>query len=249
MSAIAIGLSLGIFGSGGSIITVPALIYLFGQDEKIAIAGSLAIVGIIALIGSLPYVKQKRIDWRMVWMFGIPGMLGTYLGAWLSVFMSGLVQLMLFAVIMLLASGLMLRPLKLDDRTPHQARARYKIVIDGLVVGVITGLVGVGGGFLIVPALVLLGGLNMHMAVATSLMIVALKSFIGFIKYIDVLNELDLALDWHVLGLVSVLGVLGSFVGSSLAGKLPQAKLKKGFAIFLIVMGIFILAQSAWQLL
>jgi uncharacterized membrane protein YfcA len=142
----------------------------------------------------------------------------------------------------------MLKPLKLDAAGPQVKRSIIKINLDGLIVGIVTGLVGVGGGFLIVPALVLLGGLGMHKAVATSLIIVALKSFTGFFKYIDVLAKQDLSLDWEVIGLVSGLGIVGSFIGSAFATKLPQAKLRRGFAIFLILMGLYILIQSISQL-
>ena len=124
------------------------------------------------------------------------------------------------------------------------ARAAWKIAVDGLVVGVITGLVGVGGGFLIVPALVLLGGLSMHQAVATSLIVIALKSFSGFYKYLDVLEQQSLELDWKTLGIVTALGIIGSVVGSKLARRLPQDRLKRWFGYFLIVMGIYILARS-----
>jgi hypothetical protein len=241
--AIAIGISLGLLGSGGSILTVPVLVYLVGQDEKVAIAGSLFIVGSIALAGSLQFVRAGFINWRTVAIFGVPGMAGTYLGAAIAAYVSGLTQLALFAVVMLLASYLMLRPLKLSDagRAP---RALWKIAGDGLVVGIITGLVGVGGGFLIVPALVLLGGLSMHHAVATSLVIIALKSYSGFYKYLDVLEAQGLGLDWPVLGLVTVLGIAGSIVGSRLARKVHQDRLKRWFGYFLIVMGIYILARS-----
>ena len=241
--AIAIGVSLGLLGSGGSILTVPVLVYLLGQDEKVAIAGSLFIVGSIALIGSLQYLRARLIDWRSVIVFGLPGMFGTYLGAWIAAFVSGLVQLTLFAVVMLVAAIMMLRPVDLE-RATGTPRAVWKIAVDGLVVGVITGLVGVGGGFLIVPALVLLGGLSMHRAVATSLLIIALKSFSGFFKYIDVLAGQSLSLDWNILGVVTGLGVVGSLLGGQIAGRVPQDSLKRGFAYFLIVMGLYILARS-----
>jgi uncharacterized membrane protein YfcA len=241
--AIAIGLSLGLLGSGGSILTVPVLVYLVGQDEKIAIAGSLFIVGSIALAGGLQFLRAGFIQWRSVLMFGLPGMIGTWLGAALSTHVSGVMQLSLFALVMLAASWLMLRPLDLQH-AERRERAAWKIAGDGLVVGVITGLVGVGGGFLIVPALVLLGGLNMHQAVATSLIIIALKSYSGFVKYLDVLAEQSLALDWRTLGIVTALGIVGSVAGSKLARRLPQEKLKRWFGYFLIVMGIYILARS-----
>lgn len=243
LGAMAIGVSLGLLGSGGSILTVPVLVYLIGQDEKIAIAGSLAIVGSIALVGSLPYLRKKLVDWRTVLLFGIPGMAGTYIGAWLATWISGLVQLALFAVVMLLASWQMLKPPKLTDK-PHEPREIWKIGLDGLLVGILTGLVGVGGGFLIVPALVLLGWLSMHRAVATSLVIIALKSFTGFWKYLDVLEAHGLSLNWHVIMIVTVLGVIGSFVGSRIAGRVDQHKLRRVFGIFLIVMGVYILART-----
>jgi uncharacterized membrane protein YfcA len=243
LGAMSIGVSLGLLGSGGSILTVPVLVYLIGQDEKLAIAGSLAIVGVIALAGSLPYLKKKQVDWRTVVLFGIPGMAGTYMGAWLAIWVSGLVQLALFAVVMLLASWQMLKPVTLND-TPHEPREIWKIGLDGLLVGVLTGLVGVGGGFLIVPALVLLGGLTMHRAVATSLVIIALKSFTGFWKYLDVLDQQGLLLDWNVIAIVTAIGVVGSFVGSRIAGRVDQDKLRKVFGLFLIVMGIFILLRT-----
>jgi uncharacterized membrane protein YfcA len=243
LGAMSIGVSLGLLGSGGSILTVPVLVYLIGQDEKLAIAGSLAIVGVIALAGSLPYLKKKQVDWRTVVLFGIPGMAGTYMGAWLAIWVSGLVQLALFAVVMLLASWQMLKPVTLND-TPHEPREIWKIGLDGLLVGVLTGLVGVGGGFLIVPALVLLGGLTMHRAVATSLVIIALKSFTGFWKYLDVLDQQGLLLDWNVIAIVTAIGVVGSFLGSRIAGRVDQDKLRKVFGLFLIVMGIFILLRT-----
>lgn len=241
--AIAIGLSLGLLGSGGSILTVPVLVFLIGQDEKTAIAGSLFIVGSIALAGGLQFLRAGFIQWRSVLIFGLPGMLGTYLGAFLAAYVSGVMQLALFALVMLVASYFMLRPPDLQhaDATP---RATWKIASDGLIVGIITGLVGVGGGFLIVPALVLLGGLGMHQAVATSLVIIALKSFSGFFKYLDVLEKQSLELDWNTLLIVTALGIAGSFAGSRLARRLPQDKLKRWFGYFLIAMGIYILARS-----
>lgn len=241
--AIAIGISLGLLGSGGSILTVPVLVYLIGQDEKVAIAGSLFIVGSIALAGSLQFLRAGLIHWRSVIVFGIPGMAGTWLGAYLAAWVPGVTQLALFAIVMLIASWLMLRPPDLESADP-QPREMWKIAVDGLIVGVITGLVGVGGGFLIVPALVLLGGLTMRQAVATSLVVIALKSFSGFYKYTDVLAQQGLELDWQTLILVTGLGIAGSFAGSHLAKRVPQDKLKTGFGYFLIIMGVYILIRS-----
>lgn len=240
--ALAIGVSLGLLGSGGSILTVPVLVYLFGQDEKVAIAGSLAIVGSIALAGALQYMRSNLVDWRNVLLFGVPGMAGTYLGAWLAQWVSGEAQLVLFALVMLIAAKLMLKPIALDGA--RSERHGFKIVLDGLAVGVLTGLVGVGGGFLIVPALVLLGGLEMRRAVATSLVIIALKSFSGFYKYLDVLSAQGLRLDWAAIAAITAIGIAGSFAGSFAATRLPQATLRRWFGIFLILMAAFILYRS-----
>jgi uncharacterized membrane protein YfcA len=243
LGALCIGLSLGLLGSGGSILTVPVLVFLVGEPEKVAIAESLAIVGSIALIGAIPYGRRQLIDWRSVLVFGAPGVIGAYGGAAASRYVSGTTQLTLFGIVMLGAAVLMLRPPKLDpaDGDAPPARAVWKIAIDGLIVGVVTGLVGVGGGFLIVPALVLLGGLPMHRAVGTSLVIIALKSASGFVKYLDVLADLDLTVDVQLIVMFAVIGAVGSFLGNWLASRVPQGRLREGFAVFLIVMGVFVL--------
>lgn len=248
LGAISIGLSLGLLGSGGSILTVPVLVYLVGQDEKVAIAGSLAVVGTIALAGALQYLRSGQVDWRNVGWFGVPGMVGTWLGAMIAAYVSGLVQLALFAGVMLLAAVMMLKGNGISGATEHAPRARWKIAADGLAVGALTGLVGVGGGFLIVPALVLLGGLSMHRAVATSLVIIALKSYSGFIKYLSVLESQGLQLDWPTLGIVTGLGIAGSWAGNQLAGRIPQRTLRRIFGAFLILMGAYILWRTLPQL-
>ncbi len=248
IGAVAIGLSLGLLGSGGSIVTVPVLVYLVGQGEKVAIASSLAIVGGVALSGALLYARRRLVDWRSVFFFGLPGMAGTYGGAWLAKFVSGSAQLAVFAVVMLLASGLMFRtPARFQK--DHGERHVWKLGLDGVVVGVVTGFVGVGGGFLIVPALAVLGGLPMHRAVGTSLMIIALKSASGFVKYLGVLSELGLSIDWSIIGLFLVFGIMGTFVGRAIGTRVPQLVLKKGFAVFLIPVAIFILWENLPQVL
>lgn len=243
LGALAIGLSLGLLGAGGSLLTVPVLIYLVGQPEKIAIAGSLGIVGTISVFGAIPYVRRRRVAWTSVLLFGLPSMVGTYAGAYLAQFVSGRLQLAVFAFLTGSASVLMLRPIRPPDtsRPPH---AYWKIALEGLGVGVMTGFVGVGGGFLIVPALVLLGGLSMRVAVGTSLVIITLKSYSGFSKYLDVLDALHLRLDWHVIGLFSVVGIAGSLAGSLVSTRLPQRTLRRAFAALLLGVSLFIV----WQL-
>lgn len=242
IGALAIGLSLGLLGSGGSIITVPVLVYLVGQPDKIAIAGSLGVVGAVALVGALQNAAYGKVDWRSVGWFGIPGMLGTYGGSWLSSMVTGAVQLLVFAVVMLAASVMMFRRAGYQsDGMPH---AVPLIVAQGIAVGVLTGFVGVGGGFLILPALVLLGGLGMHVAIGTSLAIIALNAFTGFFKHLNILATEGLSLDWRVLGTFVVLGALGSVVGSRFASRVPQATLRRMFAVFLVLMAAFILYET-----
>ncbi len=250
LGALCVGLSLGLLGSGGSILTVPVLVYLLGQDEKVAIAGSLFIVGAVALSGGLVFAYRRTVHWRSVLYFGVPGMAGTWVGAWISKPVSGEVQLIVFAIVMLLAAGLMLRGPQTAREVPVEPprRSRLKIGLEGLAVGVLTGFVGVGGGFLIVPALVLLGGLPMHLAIGTSLMIIALKSATGFVKYLEVLGDLDLAVDWSVLLAFTALGVVGSLVGRKIGKRVPAAKLRRVFALFLVVIGVAILGRNLSEL-
>ena len=243
LGAVAIGLSLGLLGSGGSIITVPVLVYLVGQPEKIAIAGSLGVVGAIALTGALQNAWRGNVEWRSVLWFGLPGMAGTYAGAWLSAYVTGAVQLAVFALVMLAASVMMFRRGGYQP-TAGTTRPAIMVVADGLAVGALTGFVGVGGGFLILPALVLLGGLGMRVAIGTSLAIIALNAFTGFFKHLHLLSAQGQALDWAVLGTFVLLGAAGSVVGSHYANRVPQDTLRRVFAVFLVLMAAFILYES-----
>lgn len=243
LGALVIGVSLGVMGSGGSILTVPVLIYVLGHADKPAIAESLAIVGGIALIGAIPGILSRSVHWRTVLLFGVPAMAGTYLGAWVSLWVSGTVQLLLFAIVMAAAAGLMLRGRggAATSQPSESAGHSYALVIgEGLGVGALTGLVGVGGGFLIVPALVLLGGLGMHRAVATSLVIIVFKSAAGLWKYLAVLGELNLQVDWNTIGLFILVGGGGAVLAARFRGRIDQQKLKQVFGFFLIVMAVVI---------
>ena len=240
IGALLIGISLGLLGSGGSILTVPVLVYLVGEPEKVAIAESLGIVATISLVGAIPYAIRKEVHWKNVFYFGIPGMAGTYGGAALSVFLTGSMQLMIFATVMLIAAVMMIRKPK-ELQVNNKQAPIWLLITEGLVIGVITGLVGVGGGFLIIPALVLLGGLSMRIAVGTSLFIIAAKSLLGFYKYVDVLAKEDLGADWNLLVVFTLIGILGSFLGGKATQFIPHQKLKRGFGYFLIVMGVYIL--------
>lgn len=244
LGALLIGISLGLLGSGGSILTVPVLIYLVGEPEKVAIAESLGIVAAISVVGMIPYAVRKEVDWKSVIFFGIPGMAGTYGGAALSSYLSGTTQLLIFAVVMILAAGMMIKNGDAADPQKKLNVSKYLLVAEGLVVGVITGLVGVGGGFLIIPALVLVAGLDMRVAVGTSLFIIAAKSSLGFYKYLDVLQSESLDVKWELLGIFTVVGIIGSFVGGRVGRYVPQKTLKKGFGYFLVVMGVYILGSN-----
>jgi uncharacterized membrane protein YfcA len=247
LGALIIGLSLGVFGSGGSILTVPVLMYLLDVPAAMAIASSLAIVAGISLGGSLFNVLQRNISYRHVFWFGVPGMAGTYLGAWLGTLVDVRIQLSVFVLLMLVAAVFMWRgqPAQPDVvHPPKPQQSVMKIIADGSVVGVITGFVGVGGGFLIVPALVFLGGLPMLLATGTSLLIIALKSLAGFSKYYQVFTEQALQFDWTLIGWMVAGGILGSYAGSLLGSKLPKQIMQKSFAVFLVVMGSFVLVKS-----
>jgi uncharacterized membrane protein YfcA len=243
LGALLVGLVLGLLGSGGSILTVPVLVYLVGEPNKLAIAESLGIVTLISFVGALPFVYRGQVSWRNVLLFGLPGMIGAYLGAYLSQFMPGALQLVIFAGVMLLAAAMMMRR-TVPDPGDAPLRLYWKVMLDGFGVGVLTGLVGVGGGFLIVPALVLLGGLPMHLAIGTSLFIISVKSVSGFVKYIDVLGEAGLSIHWDLVLIFSAIGIVGSFIGGKVGAYVPQARLKRGFAVFLILMGVVILWQN-----
>jgi uncharacterized membrane protein YfcA len=234
LGALLIGASLGAMGSGGSILTVPLLVYVVGQDEKTAIAGSLFVVGTIAAVGGLQAARRRTIDWPNVLWFGVPGMAGTWLGALAAGNVSGAVQMLSFVVVMAVAAGFMLRSGEM--RLEAKRRTVWKIVADGLFVGAVTGFVGVGGGFLIVPALVLLGGLSMQRAVGSSLLIIAMQSFSGFAKYQQVLAELHLELDWLALSTFAGIGVLGSAAGGYLGARVDQHRLRVLFGVLLLVM-------------
>lgn len=250
--AVVIGLSLGLLGSGGSILTVPILVYLLGQSEKVAITGSLAIVGGIALAGGLTAALKSRVDWRSVLLFGLPGMAGTFAGARVARLVSGELQLAVFAVVMLAAAAFMLRPPRRGAApAPGDAgerRPAVRLGLDGLLVGALTGFVGVGGGFLIVPALVLLAKLPIHRAVGTSLMIIALNSWTGFFGYLGVLDDLHLTLDGRVIVLFIAVGSLGSLIGHGVGARLPQQRLRRIFAASLLAVGGLILWQSLGRL-
>jgi uncharacterized membrane protein YfcA len=243
-----VGLSLGLLGGGGSILTVPIFVYVMGFDPKEAIAMSLAVVGAVSLFGAVGHWRAGNVNLRVALVFGAVAMAGTYLGARLAVFFSGAAQLILFAVVMLLAAWFMFRPSNVEAEGPAPAGLAGMplalIAAEGLAVGVLTGLVGVGGGFLIVPALVLLGKVPMKQAVGTSLLVIAMKSAAGFLGY---LGQVQVA--WGFMTVFTAVAVGGILLGTYLVRFVPQAALQRAFAVFLVVMGAFILYQNRGVLL
>lgn len=239
-----IGLSLGLLGGGGSILTVPIFVYILGFEAKEAIAMSLGVVGATSLFGAIGHWRAGNVNLRVASIFGVVAMVGTYLGARLAIFFSGAAQLALFAVVMLVAAYFMIRD-KRPSVDPDRSRGEGTgmpvglIVLEGIAVGILTGLVGVGGGFLIVPALVLLGKVPMKEAVGTSLLVIALKSAAGFYGY---LGQVEIA--WAFMTAFTGVAVAGILVGTYLVRFVPQSALKRAFAIFLLVMGGFILYQN-----
>jgi uncharacterized protein len=241
LGAIFVGLTLGLLGSGGSILTVPVLLYILQRPEKLAIAESLAIVGAIALLGAIPYMKRTQVHWTSVFFFGLPGMLGACIGGNCSYYCSGKVQLIFFSITMLIVAAVMLfGPSSFEKFTPsHQAI--WKTLLEGFLIGLMTGLFGVGGGFLIVPALVMLCNLSMTLAVGTSLVIIAVNSITGFIQQLISLHALQMDVDWNIIFMISTAGILGSMIGGFMSHKISQFFLRKAFGVSVLLMGFYIL--------
>ena len=252
-----IGISLGLIGGGGSILTVPVLVYLFGVDPVLATAYSLFIVGLSSLVGAFPKYKSGMIDLKTAVVFGIPSIVAVFVTRKVLVpaipatlfsvgelaFTKALAMMLLFAILMVAASVSMIRDKKKEELESTAPRVfNYPmILLEGTVVGVLTGLVGAGGGFLIIPALVMLSKLPMKQAVGTSLLIIAAKSLIGFTG--DVMENSS-QMDWSLLSVVTALAIAGIFIGNRLSKKMDGAALKKGFGWFVLVMGIYIIVKE-----
>jgi uncharacterized protein len=256
VGALLMGLSLGLIGGGGSILTVPILVYLFHVDPVLATAYSLFIVGFTSLLGSTSHIKQGNIHWRTALVFGIPSIISVYLTRQFIVplipqeifsfngFMvtKPILMLLVFAVLMVVASYSMIRPSK-NDMTNSDGEIDYQyllILLEGLGVGMITGFVGAGGGFLIIPALVLLAKLPMKKAVGTSLVIIGFKSLIGFIGDVNG----NSVIDWKFLAIFTSIAAVGIFLGSHFSKKVKDEKLKPAFGYFVLVMGIYIILKE-----
>ncbi|MEP4891974.1 MAG: sulfite exporter TauE/SafE family protein [Aliiglaciecola sp.] len=232
--AITMGLSLGLLGSGGSILTLPLLIFIAKEPEKIAIAESLLIVGLVALVGTITHYFKGNILYKLVIYFGIPSMFSAYAGAYLAQFVSVKLQMLIFAVIMLLASVFMLKPISPVTAQTAPSQSVFWLIPASLLVGCLAGLIGVGGGFLIVPALMFIAKIPIKQAVGTSLVIIVMQSVSGFSQYLQVFQYADITLNWPLITLVSGCAIGGILVGLKVADKLPQKVIKQLFGAGLI---------------
>jgi len=238
--AIGIGVSLGFFGGGGSILTVPLLVYVFGLAPKQAIASSLLVVAAASGFAALQHGRAGNLRPRVAVVFGAAGMAGAYLGARVAAYVAGGVLLLLFAALMGLTALAMWRGRAAPPAEPVREIAPGRLVLQGLAVGSFTGLVGAGGGFLIVPALVLWAGLPMPAAVGTSLLVIVgncLAGFAGYVAHVRVEPTL-------VVG-VSACAIAGSFAGSWLTRLVHPSALRRAFAGFVLVMAAWILVREA----
>jgi uncharacterized membrane protein YfcA len=246
--AVLVGLSVSLLGGGGAILTVPIFFYVLGFDSKEAVASSLAVVGVTSLSGAVSHWREGRIRLRVALTFGIFAMGGAYLGAWLAVFFSSAAQLTLLAVVMVVAAFFMFRDNNSDeDEEDAESESRsitqmplgraVGLAVLAAVVGALTGLVGVGG-FLMVPALVLVGQVPTKEALGTSLLVIVMISASGFVGYLG-----KVEIQWGLMAIFAALAVAGSFAGAYLVRFVPQVTLRKLFAVFLALMSIFILYQ------
>jgi uncharacterized membrane protein YfcA len=239
-----IGLSLGLMGGGGSILTVPIFVYVLGFDPKQAIVMSLPVVGVTSLVGAIGHWRSGNVNLRTAALFGIVAMAGAYLGARVAAYLNGAVQLALLAIIMLGAAISMFRSARRSpsvtsaEQGPHGLSLGLLFPI-ALCVGLTTGVVGIGGGFLVVPALVLLARVPMKQAVGTSLLVIAMNCASGYAGYLG-----QVAMPWRFLAGFTAVAVVGILVGTRLVQYVSQRALKQAFAVFLILMGTFILVKN-----
>jgi len=233
-----IGILLGLLGGGGSILTLPMLVYVVKLDPKEAIASSLFVVGTTSIVGVIAHARAGRVVWRVGALFGVAGMAGAYLGGRLAHYVPSTVLLVMFAAMMLLTSMAMLRGRK-QGSTETRDVAIGKALILGFFVGSISGLVGAGGGFLVVPALSILGGLPMPRAVATSLLVITMQSLSGFMGHVA-----HVSLHWPLLLLVTSVSIAGSLVGARLAKRANPDTLRKSFGWLVLAMGVFLLGKQ-----
>jgi uncharacterized membrane protein YfcA len=237
----AIGVSLGMLGGGGSILAVPMLVYVAGVAAQDAVAMSLTIVGATSAIASVLHGQQGRLNYKVAAIFGGAGMVGAFMGAKFTHLVSNAVLLLLFAALMLVVGTLMLvRPQREPaSASTHHTTSLPRVLLAGVGVGVVTGFLGVGGGFLIVPALVFFTALPMHVAVGTSLLVIAINSAAGFVGHLDQGN-IPMALTVAF----TVAAIAGTFVGARVAAYIPAQRMRRLFAGFVMLVALFLIMAN-----
>ncbi|CAN5361102.1 sulfite exporter TauE/SafE family protein [soil metagenome] len=254
LAAVIIGISLGLIGGGGSILTVPAMVYILHVNPVLATAYSLFVVGFTSLAGSFSFMQKGLVNYKATLVFATPSLIAVYLTrrfilpaipdnilSFGNYILTKETAIMLFfAIIMLAASVSMIYKSKDQDEMNYQIGFNFPLIaLEGLLVGVLTGIVGAGGGFLIIPALVLLAKIPMKMAVGTSLLIIAIKSLIGFLG--DITYQI---IDWPFIIIFTALSLAGIFFGSWLSARIRGSHLKKGFGWFVLLMAIYIVIEE-----
>jgi uncharacterized membrane protein YfcA len=234
-----IGLSLGLLGGGGSILTLPILVYALGMDEKAAIAGSLLVVAVTSAVAMVSHARAGRVEWRTGLIFAGAGMLGAFGGGRLAAYIPARLLLLAFTAMMVATAAAMLRGRKDVGVSEKGAVPVFRVLAIGALVGLVAGTVGAGGGFLVVPALVLLGGLDMRRAVGTSLLVISLNSFSGFSGHLG-----HVSVDYTILALVTLTAVVGSLLGGRLASRFAQETLRRAFGWFVLAMAGFMLFKQ-----
>jgi uncharacterized membrane protein YfcA len=234
-----IGLSLGLLGGGGSLLTVPALVYLVGQTPQAAVTTSLAIVGTNSMVGAMFHSFQGRLDWKMAFAFSSAGMFVSYLSANISKQILPELLLVIFALLMIGIGWMLLFGRAKEDDTAYVAKPLCLVIASGAGVGLLTGILGVGGGFLVVPTLVILIGLPVQMAIGTSLIIIAMNSIAGFLGHMRTGS-----MDWMITLIFASAGLVGTFMGMRLYSRLSSSKLQKALAVFVIALAVFLLVDN-----
>lgn len=237
-----IGFSLGLIGGGGSIITVPVLVYVLGVEAHEAVGMSLAVVGATSLVGALLHRRRGNLQMKTGLIFGAAGVVGAFVGSPLTRLLSPSALLLTFALLMLAIAVLMLRRKTAGDaqiETGKKQPSLWKSLAAGFAVGVLTGFLGVGGGFLIVPALVMFGGLSIKDAIGTSLFVIFLNCVAGLIGHAS-----QNGFDWNLTAQVTALATAGTIFGTLLSHRLAAAKLQKGFAVFVLIVAVFLMAKN-----
>ncbi|WP_313814861.1 sulfite exporter TauE/SafE family protein [Glutamicibacter sp.] len=237
--SVLVGLTLGLLGGGGSILMVPLLTYVAGMDAKQAITTSLFVVGVTSLASLAPHARAHNVRWAPGLIFAAASMSGAFLGGLASSMIPGPVLMVAFALIMLASSWNMIRGRRSAPAATHRARSLMLFAPVGLAVGLVTGLVGAGGGFLIVPALALLAGLKMQEAVGTSLLVITLNSAAGMLGHLN-----STTINWPLTLSITAAAIIGSLLGARLTAKIPEKKLRRGFGYFVLVMGLIVLMQE-----